>query len=216
MSIQLNELQEKKHSLRRAPAPRAPSIKPSLNKKPLQNQDSDTPIAQLIPAVKLKKTGFRDSLIAEDVDNKHIALNTSTDEPENELLSAIAKRRAKFEKIEDKKEEIKPKPKPKPKPRPQHEDKEKGRNLSSSSDESGKDTGNSTDENKNVLCRDSKGEPKLRILPTLDSLGKPPVKPVKPGNVVELLGKYNRANIVIARRRTMLIQEAENILHAGW
>ena len=201
MTIELSELQKQMHSLRRAPppkAPKAPSNTASLPRmnRPFQSQDNSPPITQLLPGVKLKRTGLRNSLIAEDVDNKHTRLNSSTDEQENELLSAIAKRKAKVEQAEAADDEIKPKPKPKVKPKPHLNDKP------NDSVKENKET--CTDVNKNEFSRDSKGEPKLCILPTLESLGKPPAKPAKTETLVKLLENYSRADIVIARRRSTL------------
>ncbi|XP_022782177.1 FYN-binding protein 1-like [Stylophora pistillata] len=208
MAVQLNEILQKRGSLHRAPPPRAPSNKPppATRNTPIPNKDTEVNIAQLIPGVKLRRTGMRDSLIAEDADNKHVV---DTIEPENELQSVIAKRRALFE---QKDEEVKPKKPPKPKPKPSvnnhKQDKEnqetKSRSDSACSISSGEDKDVLTDSNRNVVCRDSKGDPKLSNLPTMESLGKPPAKPSKPDSLAKLLEKYDRKSVVMAPRRNTL------------
>lgn len=211
MSITQNAILEKKHSLHRAPPPKAPVNKPSSPmKSAVQNRGNDAPpITQLIPGIKLRKTGFRDSLIAEDIDNKNTA-NTD-DGPTNELQSTLARMRAKFEHTEEP-EEMKPKPKPKPKPRPstenvkQQEDKESETKIHSGScsDDSEESKNILTDSNKNLVRRDSMGQPKLCNLPTLESIGKPPPKCPKPDHLLRLLEKYDSNSIVMARRRNTL------------
>lgn len=208
MAVQLNEILQKRGSLHRAPPPRAPSNKPppATRNTPIPNKDTEVNIAQLIPGVKLRRTGMRDSLIAEDADNKHVV---DTIEPENELQSVIAKRRALFE---QKDEEVKPKKPPKPKPKPSvdnhKQDKEnqetKSRSDSACSISSGENKDVLTDSNRNVVCRDSKGDPKLSNLPTMESLGKPPAKPSKPDSLAKLLEKYDRKSVVMAPRRNTL------------
>ena len=209
MSITQNAILEKKNSLHRAPPPKAPAKKasPPRNNKFQNRSDDPSAIAQLIPSVKLKKTGFRDSLIAEDIDNKNTA---NADEPISELQSLMARRRAMFE---QKEEEVKPKPKPKPrppKPSPenikQEEDKENETKVCSDSGSDAADESRDilTDSNKNIVCRDSRGEPKLCVLPTLESLGKPPPKCPKPQNLTKLLENYDSNKIVISPRRSTL------------
>ena len=208
MSISQSAILEMKNSLHRAPPPKAPVNKPS--KLPLsnaiQNKGNPDEITRMIPSVKLRKTGFRDSLIAEDVDNKNTA---STGEPKNELQSTLARMRAKFEQPEE--EEVKPKPKTKPKPRAmqeniKQEDKENETKPRSGScgDDADESKNIKTDSSKNVVVRDSRGEPKLCNLPTLESLGKPPSKCPKPGHLVKLLEKYDSKSIVTAPRRNTL------------
>ncbi|XP_068676077.1 DNA ligase 1-like [Montipora foliosa] len=211
MSFSTNELQEKIRSLQRAPPPKAPSKvrSGSLQRSLSEEKNGMSDIAQLIPGFQLKKTGFRESLIAEDVDNKHTSKRT--DEPENELFKAIEKRRKQCEQhVPLEEEEIKEdKPKLKPKPLPRPSIKNKQRSLSSSSDESAKEKKeNSTDENKNLVNGDAHGEPRLCILPTLESLGKPPSKPPKQGNLRMRLEKYTRADIVIARPRNSILNRS--------
>lgn len=210
MSITQNAILEKKNSLQRAPPPKAPVKKasPSQDNK-FQNRSDDPPaIADLIPSVKLRKTGFRDSLIAEDIDIKNTA---NAAEPTNELQSLMARRRAMFEHKEE--EEVKPKPKPKPKPpkpAPENikrkEDKENETKLRSDSGSDSTDQSKDilTDSNKNIVCRDSRGEPKLCVLPTLESLGKPPPKCPKPENLTKLLENYDSNKIVMSQRRNTL------------
>lgn len=211
MSITQNALLEKKHSLHRAPPPKAPVNKPaSPIKNAVQNRGNDAaPITQLIPVVKLRKTGFRDSLIAEDIDNKNTA--STDDGPTNELQSTLARMRAKFEHTEES-EELKPKPKPKPKPRPstenvkQQEDKENETKTRSGScsDDAEENKIILTDSNKNLVRKDSMGQPKLRNLPTLESIGKQPSKCPKPDHLLRLLEKYDSNSIVMAPRRNTL------------
>ena len=216
MSITQNAILEKKNSLHRAPPPRAPAktASPPRSNKFQNRSDDPSNIAQLIPSVKLRKTGFRDSLIAEDIDNKNIA---NADEPANELQSLMARRRAMFEHKEE--EEAKPKPKPKPKPlKPapenmkQEEDKENETKLHSNSGsdacEERKDI--LTDSNKNIVCRDSRGEPKLCVLPTLESLGKPPPKSPKPEHLLKLLENYDSNRIVMSPKRSTLSRLENN------
>ena len=210
MSFSTNELQEKIRSLQRAPPPKAPSnVRTGSLQRKLSEEKND--ITQLIPGFQLKRTGFRESLIAEDVDNKHTSKRT--DEPENELFKAIEKRRKQCEQHtpleEEEIKEDKPKLKPKPKPFPRPSSKDKQRSLSSSSDDSAKEKKeNSTDENKNLVNGDAHGEPRLCILPTLESLGKPPSKPPKQGNLRMRLEKYTRADIVIARPRNSILNRS--------
>ena len=216
MSITQNAILEKKNSLHRAPPPRAPVKKesPPRNNKFQNRSDDPSAIAQLIPSVKLRKTGFRDSLIAEDSDNKNTA---NADEPTNELQSLMARRRAMFEHKEE--EEVKPKPKPKPrppKPAPenikQEENKESETKLrsNSSSDVTDVRKVTLTDSNKNIVCRDSRGEPKLCVLPTLESLGKPPPKHPKPEHLTKLLENYDSNRIVMSPRRNTLSRMENN------
>ena len=210
--MNLTELQQMKGSLRRAPPPKAPPNKASLPRNIASpNTDNLSSITQSITGVKLKPTGFRASLIADDGDFKAIG-HADDDEPENELLRKIKQRRALVEQTEQKEEEeIKPRPKPKPKPKPHLESKENERKLSSSSDDSAKENKeNSIDVNRNVVCRDSRGEPKLSFLPTLESLGKPPAKPIKVEGLEKLLQKYSRADIMIAQRRSTLTRNNES------
>lgn len=215
MAVQLNEILQKRGSLLRAPPPRAPSNKPppTTRNTPVPNKDTEVNIAQLIPSVKLRKTGMRDSLIAEDADNKHTVDNTHTlgnTEPENELQSVIAKRRALFEHKEE--EEAKPKKPPKPKPKPfvdnHKQDKEnqetKSRSGSACSTSSVENKDILTDSNRNIVCRDSKGDPKLSNLPTMESLGMAPAKPSKPDSLAKLLEKYDRKSVITAPRRSTL------------
>ena len=146
--------------------------------------------------------------IAEDIDNKNTA---NADEPTNELQSLMARRRAMFEHKEE--EEMKPKPKPKPKPlKPapenikQEEDKENETKLRSDSGRGVTDESKDilTDSNKKIVCHDSRGEPKLCVLPTLESLGKPPPKCPKPENLMKLLENYDSNRIVMSPRRNTL------------
>ena len=100
-----SDILEIKNSLQRAPPPKVPVNTPSSPlSNAIQNKGNPVEITRLIPSVKLRKTGFRvrDSLIAEDVDNKNTA---STDEPPNELLSTLARMRASFKYNEE--EEVK-------------------------------------------------------------------------------------------------------------
>lgn len=219
MSISMNEIQERRRSLQRAPPPKAPRVLPQSATMPRKKSAEDTngvpDFAQLIPGFQLKKTGMRDSLIAADVDNKH--MNNKNEEPENELLKAIRQRKEKIEEVE---EETKPdKPKLKPKPRIQPRPTLKPRSSSTSSEGSVKEnTGTipvgeiirKSHENKDSVSGDPHREPKLRNLPTLESLGKQPIKPVKPEHLVKLLGNYSRGEIVIARRRTTLNRSITN------
>ena len=212
MSITQNAILEKKNSLHRTPPPKAPQAvkkaSPPRNNKFQKRSDDPSAIAQLIPSVKLRKTGFRDSLIAEDIDNKNTA---NADEPTNELQSLMARRRAMFEHKEE--EEMKPKPKLKPKPlKPapenikQEEDKENETKLRSDSGRGVTDESKDilTDSNKKIVCHDSRGEPKLCVLPTLESLGKPPPKCPKPENLMKLLENYDSNRIVMSPRRNTL------------
>ncbi|XP_015776805.1 PREDICTED: DNA ligase 1-like [Acropora digitifera] len=207
MSISMNELQERRRSLQRAPPPKAPRVLPKSETMPKKTPTEDTngiaDFAQLIPGFQLKKTGMRDSLIAKDVDNQHV--NKKNEEPETELMKAIRRRKEQVGDIEEETKSNKPKPKPKPKvPRPTP----KKRSLSSSSEDSVKEIPPQV--NKNSGNGDPHGEPRLRNLPTLESLGKPPVKPVKPEHLVKLLANYSRGDIVIARRRTTLSRSITN------
>ena len=220
MSITQNAILEKKNSLHRAPPPKAPARNaspPRNNKSQNRSEDPSSNIAQLIPSVKLRKTGFRDSLIAEDIDNKNIA---NADEPTNELQSLMARRRAMFEQKEE--EEVKPKPKPKPKPPKlapenikEEEDKENEPKLRSNSGSDACDERKDilTDSNEKIVCRDSRGEPKLCVLPTLESLGKPPPKSAKPEHLLKLLENYDSNRIVMSPRRSTLSRLENNSSH---
>lgn len=211
MSITQNAILQKKNSLQRAPPPRAPAknASPDPRNNNFQNGNADpSAIAQLIPSVKLRKTGFRDSLIAEDIDNKNTA---NADEPTNELQSLMARRRAMFEHKEE--EAVKPKPKLKPKPpKPapentkQEEDKENEAKLrsDSGSDAADESKDNLTVSNKKIVCLDARGEPKLCVLPTLESLGKPPPKCPKPEHLTKFLEPYDSNRIVMSPRRNTL------------
>lgn len=217
MSITQNAILEKKNSLHKAPPPKAPVRKaspPKNNKFQNRNDDPSANVVQLIPSVKLRKTGFRESLIAEDIDNKNIA---NADEPTNELQGLMARRRAMFEQKEE--EEVKPKPKPKPKPpKPasenikQEEDKENETKLPSNSGSNDFDERKDilTDSNKNVVYRDSRGEPKLCVLPTLERLGKPPPKSPKPEHLSKLLENYDSNRIVMSPKRGTLSRLENN------
>jgi len=222
MSITQNAILQKKNSLQRAPPPKAPAknVSPSPRNNNFQNRNDDpSAIAQLIPNVKLRKTGFRDSLIAEDIDNKNTA---NADEPAtNELQSLMARRRAMFEHKEE--EAVKPKPKLKPKPaKPapeninQEEDKENENKLRSDSDSAATDESKHilAHSNKKIVCLDSRGEPKLCVLPTLESLGKTPPKCPKPEHLTKLLENYDSNRIVMSPRRNTL-NRVENISSVG-
>ena len=211
MAVPLNEILQKKGSLHRTPPPRAPSNKPppATRNNPIPNNNTEVNIAQLIPGVKLRKTGMRDSLIAEDVDNKHTA---DTDEPENELQSIIAKRRAMFDHKEEA-EVVKPKKPPKPRPKPSVDNHKPGKENLQTKQRSGSTCSDSSGENKdiiltnknrNVVCRDSRGDPKLCNLPTMESLGKAPAKPSKPDSLLKLLEKYESKSVIMAPRRSVL------------
>ncbi|XP_074611971.1 uncharacterized protein LOC141866376 isoform X4 [Acropora palmata] len=208
MSISMNELQERRRSLQRAPPPKAPRVLPKSETVPRKTSTEDTngiaDFAQLIPGFQLKKTGMRDSLIAKDVDNQHV--NKKNEEPETELMKAIRRRKEQVGDIEEETKSNKPKPKPKPKVQPRPTPKK--RSPSSSSEDSVKEIPPQV--NKNSGNGDPHGEPRLRNLPTLESLGKPPVKPVKPEHLVKLLANYSRGDIVIARRRTTLNRSITN------
>lgn len=211
MSISTNELQERRRSLQRAPPPKAPRALPQSQTMPRKRSTEDTNgiagFAQLIPGFQLKKTGMRDSLIAKDVDNQHV--NKKNEEPENELMKAIRRRKEQVEELEEEPKSNKPKPKPKPKIQPRPTPKK--RSASSSSEDSVKENKEiASPVNKNSSNGDPHGEPRLRNLPTLESLGKPPVKPVKPEHLVKLLANYSRGDIVIARRRTTLNRSITN------
>ena len=223
MSITQSAILQKKKSLHKPPLPKTPLKKespPRNNKFQNGSDDSSANIVQLIPSVKLRKTGYRDSLIAEDIDNKNIA---NADEPTNELQSLMARRRAMFEHKDQ--EEVKPKPKPKPKPpKPasenikQEEDKENETKLRSNSGSDASDETKDilTNSNKDIVCRDSRGEPKLCVLPTLESLGKPPPKCPKPEHLSKLLENYDSNRVVMSPRRSTLNRlENNNSLQVG-
>ena len=110
---------------------------------------------------------------------------------------------------EKEEEEIKSRPKPKPRPKPHLEGKENERKLSSSFDDTSKEDKENLIDVRNVMCRDSRGEPKRSFLPTLESLGKPPAKPVKVEGLGKLLQKYSRADIVIVPQRITWTRNTE-------
>ena len=120
MSISMNELQERRRSLQRAPPPKAPRVLPKSETMPKKTPTEDTngiaDFAQLIPGFQLKKTGMRDSLIAKDVDNQHV--NKKNEEPETELMKAIRRRKEQVGDIEEETKSNKPKLKPSQKSNP--------------------------------------------------------------------------------------------------
>ncbi|XP_048586808.1 FYN-binding protein 1 [Nematostella vectensis] len=168
MALSPDDLKSKLGSLKRAPVPKLPIAAKAVHGCALPIEGSNF----VFP--KLKKTGKRESLIESDIPPQ----SSQNGEGDDELKAAFIRRRAHFE------NESKPALAPKPKPKP-----ELVKRLSQEKKEiEEKDT------NGNLLA----GKPKLRPLPTLQSIGKPPRKPQKTASLKEVLEKFSNHNVIIA------------------
>lgn len=188
MSLSQQELASTLKHLKRAPAPKVPEAGPQ----------SPTGVGPFdLSAVKLKKTGKRESLIAADMDVEKE--NTS-----NELNNIFAKRKM-FEQGHEKPATL---PRIAPKPFRRISDRRDSDTRKSRSDSLPDST---TDSNENLVKKN--GVPTLRPLPTLQSVGlKPPPKPPKPLILtMKIEKKYKNHKVMIAPKvKNVIVEEVKN------
>ena len=192
-----------KNSLHRTPPPRPPQGKSNNVIQDTENE-TQTPPFQF----KLKKTGFRESLISDDL---VIHKDVVSGEPPSEVQTVIAKRRAMFE-AQEPNVGVKPKPKPKPKAVVRSGKEEKAYIIKPRTDScssNSEQTEMENDAGENVVFDDARVGTTLQPLPTLQCLGKPPPKRPKPVHLRSSLEKFNKDNIVVAPRRATLRSDAE-------
>lgn len=206
MALSPQELSNSLKHLKRAPAPKIP-VGSSGSGAP----DQVGPIN--LNAIKLKKTGKRESLIEEDM-----ALSHGKENSQDELNSIFKNRMAKFEHKEEtpKKHSSLPRVMPKPKyRRTSSEGSEDERDIQPKR-ESFPQSGKSSDNNGNIV-RGSAGIPKMKYLPSLQSIGKiPPPKPTKPLILAMRMKKqYKNHKVIIAPRVQPVAEAVENGRNEG-
>lgn len=181
MAVSQEDLASTLGRLKRSPAPKPPVISPQ---SPVGLGAID------LGSVHLRKTGKRESLIAEDMDR----------DKENELSSVFAKRKM-FDQGSEKAVTL---PRIAPKPNRKVSDGDTRRSSSSSASE------NSMDNNGNILK--GSGAPTLRPLPTLQSIGRnPPAKPNKPPILSLKLKKYKNHQVILSPKiKEVIAEEVKN------
>lgn len=206
MALSQQELSTTLKHLKRAPAPKVPVG---------SSGGPDQVGAINLNAIKLKKTGKRESLIEEDSMASHSGKENSQDE----LNSVFKNRRAMFEHHDQeessKKHSSLPRVMPKPKYRRTSSEGSEDENNAQPNRASFPLSGKSSDNNGNIV--QGSGIPKMKPLPSLMSVGKiPPPKPTKPLILAMKVQKqYKNHKVIIAPRVQPVAEAIENGRNEG-
>ncbi|XP_031566160.1 DNA ligase 1-like [Actinia tenebrosa] len=204
MALSQQELSNTLKHLKRAPAPRVPVG---------SGVGSDQAGAINLSAIKLKKTGKRESLIEEDSTGMAF-IHQDGKENNPEHNSIFKKHLAMFDHQEEapEKHSSLPRVMPKPKLRNSSTGSEEERDFKKARSESfpRPQSGDSRDDNSNIV--QGSGIPKMKPLPSLKSIGKiPPPKPTKPLILAMKVQKqYKNHKVIIAPKVQPVAEAVEN------